>query len=165
MRSCGTNNFEAVPNQRSVSLTAGTYRVGTEAPAGYYRTSDFYSVDDQDGRTIENGNTLDDDGHLAAIVKPSAFTVEFDGAAVRVDSATPVVNPIGQTEGTFFVGLDLQPGTYRAVPVGQAGALIQAIASNGFPLEQDVSSDGVASIIVPPEAVTIRFIGRLERVG
>ena len=51
------------------------------------------------------------------------------------------------------------------LPVGPGGALIQAIAGNGFFLEQDVSSDGAASIIVPPEAVTIRFVGRLERVG
>ena len=87
-----------------------------EFPPGLYRVSGYWALLDETQDIIEN-DLIDDDqpGYtLLNVPESGAAFVEISGTAVPVE-ALPVFDPLaeGVTQGTYIVGTDIQPGTYR----------------------------------------------------
>lgn len=138
----------------------GTYLVGTEIPPGVYRTNDYWSVNSADGEIIDND--LIRSGTTIAVIPEGAATVKFSGEALAIaDSA--VYDPIveGFTEGTYVVGVDIQPGQYR---VSGSSAYAARLDGNLEIIDNDLA-DGSVILMVDPSDAYFKFSGTLEKIG
>lgn len=138
----------------------GTFLVGTEIPPGVYRTNDYWSVNSADGEIIDND--LIRSGTTIAVIPEGAATVKFSGEAMAIaDSA--VYDPIveGFTEGTYVVGVDIQPGQYR---VSGSSAYAARLDGNLEIIDNDLS-DGSVILMVDPSDAYFKFSGTLEKIG
>lgn len=138
----------------------GTYLVGTEIAPGVYRTNGYWSVNSADGEIIDND--LIRSGTTIAVIPEGAATVKFSGEALAIaDSA--VYDPIveGFTEGTYVVGVDIQPGQYR---VSGSNAYAARLDGNLEIIDNDLA-DGSVILMVDPSDAYFKFSGTLEKIG
>lgn len=159
-RSCGENRYE--PGGKALTLPAGTYRVGTDVPHGWYRTNNGYELNRSDGGQV--GYRGIDDGPTIAAVFAHGDTVTFNTPATRLDTSNPI-SIAGRSKGRAAVGLDLEPGRYRlrvdpAIGFGTATRLDgrgQSIGGIAIATEPGV-------IDIPAETVFVEWQGFLERI-
>lgn len=114
------------PVDQHPHFTDGTYKVGTDIQPGTYRTrtaspgcyyarlADFTGGVDS---ILANGNT-DAPEVVTILPTDTGFTSERCGTWTQ-DLSAITASQTTFTDGTYFVGTDIQPGTYRSS--GQTG--------------------------------------------
>lgn len=151
------------PGSAAPVIAPGTYRVGSEVPPGVYRVSRYWATLDQN-RDILDNDVVGQNGVLLAVVPESATYVQFSGEALALRDR-PVVDPLveGYTGGTYLVGNDIAPGTYRVSRPGDLAYGARLDAGLGI-IDNDLNSGSVI-LIVEPTDYAFTFSGTLERIG
>jgi Ca2+-binding RTX toxin-like protein len=160
--------FFALPDEPpapdpATSFRGGTYIVGQEVPLGFYRTTRYWALKDSAQDIIEN--EFEPDGPTIAIVDNRGAFIEFGERATLITDETTALDPFSYTSGTFLVGLDVMPGTYRASPPpGDDSAYLAAMTADGSIIDNDFAFGSVI-VNVPPNATFMKFRGTLERLN
>ena len=94
-------------------IDSGTYLVPNEIDYGIYRVVGYWARLGSDLDIIANDGVYDNGLGLMVVQQGDSY-IEISGEAVILDEI-PVVSPlaVGYTEGTYVVGIDIQPGRYR----------------------------------------------------
>jgi hypothetical protein len=95
-------------------IESGTWIVPDEVAPGYYRVSGYWASLDDDMEIIENDGVYGEDELTIAYVSKSTAYLEVSGEAVAIEEfpSYPVMD-ILPPGGTYLVGPDIKPGTYR----------------------------------------------------
>ena len=147
----------------SAEISAGTYVVGSEIEPGFYRSSRYWSRLDGDQEIIDN-DLVWGDGWTIVEIQSSDKYIEFSGVAYAL-SDMPVLDPIaeGFTEGTYLVGTDIAPGTYRVKSEGSSSAYGARLACDGDIIDNDLNSGSVILTVKQSDCL-FKFTGTLERI-
>ena len=150
----------------AATIGSGTYVVPGELQFGFYRVAGGWTVRDAGGAALD-ADAVDPTsvGFSLLSVGTDAATVEIDGEAVGLDFV-PVFDPIaeGAVQGTYLVGTDVAPGTYRVTAPDGAAAMRLALAESGeWEIIEELAGADV-TITIEPADFAIRFIGALEPV-
>lgn len=139
----------------------GMYLVGSEIPAGVYRTDGYWARLDDNDEIITNDLILDC-GYNILVVKASDAVIELSGTAVKLQDLAKV-DPIASafTCGTYVVGKDIQPGKYR---VKGDMAYASRLDSNLNIIDNSLSENTVI-ISVDSSDAYFSFTGQLEKIG
>ena len=160
--------YDALPEEDpapdpGTTFRSGTYIVGQEVPLGFYRTTRYWALRDSAQDIIEN--EFEPDGPTIAIVDNRGAFIEFGERATLITDETTALDPFSYTSGTFLVGLDVMPGTYRASPPpGDDSAYLAAMTADGSIIDNDFAYGSVI-VNVPPNATFMKFRGTLERLN
>ncbi|MCP4962723.1 MAG: hypothetical protein GY925_26075 [Actinomycetia bacterium] len=144
-------------------IGAGTYLVGSEVEPGVYRASRYWARLDETGEIIDND--LIGDGFGIVVIQPSDAFIEFTGEAIAVDDF-PAVDPIamGYEGGTYLVGIDIEPGTYRVTATD--GTAYAARLDNTLDIIDNDLNEGSVIIVVQLTDFALSFSGGpLENIG
>jgi hypothetical protein len=106
------STIAAVTTTTVAIINDGTYLVGIEFAPGLYRVGSYWARLDGNGDTIDNDIT--DNCPSIVNVLPTDSQIKISGGAIALDITVPF-DPIAHncTDGTFLVGLDIQPGRYK----------------------------------------------------
>ncbi|PWL20713.1 MAG: hypothetical protein DCO81_03665 [Candidatus Aquiluna sp. XM-24bin5] len=146
----------------SAEISAGTYVVGTEVEPGLYRSSRYWSRLDANQEIIDNDLVWGNGWSLVQIQDSDKF-IEFSGVAYALEDM-PLLDPIaeGFTEGTYLVGVDIQPGTYRVNAEGDSMAYGSRLACDRDILDNDLNSGSVILTVKSSDCM-FEFRGILEK--
>lgn len=146
----------------SAEISAGTYVVGSEIEPGFYRSSRYWSRLDANQDIIDN-DLVWGDGWTLVEIKSSDKYIEFSGVAYALEDM-PVLDPIaeGFTEGSYLVGVDIQPGTYRINAEGDSMAYGSRLACDRDILDNDLNSGSVILTVKSSDCM-FEFRGILEK--
>ena len=146
----------------SAEISAGTYVVGSEIEPGFYRVSRYWSRLDANQDIIDNDLVSGDGWSLVEIMSSDKY-IKFSGVAYALDDM-PVLDPIAErfTEGTYLVGVDIQPGTYRVNAQGSSMAYGARLACNRDILDNELNSGSVILTVKSSDCM-FKFTGILEK--
>lgn len=102
---------------------------------------------------------------LLNVRETDAF-IEISGEAIAVaDFTGGVVSPEanGYTEGTYLVGIDISPGTYRITPATEGDSAYWARLDESGDIIDNGLSEGQLIAIVQPSDWAFSFTGALEQ--
>ena len=143
-------------------ITAGVYEVGTEIVPGTYRFVRYMARLDENLEIIDNALVSQGDGvGLMIVLETDAYAEVSVGAINVLDSNT--LDPIGQgfTDGTYLVGVDIQPGRYRITPVGGSSTYWARLDNTLDIIDNDLS-DGQLIVIVKDLDFALSISGSIE---
>ena len=142
-------------------ISAGTYIVGTEIEPGIYRVVGYWARLDETLDIIDNENS-GDNGIAVLVVQPSDTYIEVSNEAAKLEDF-PVVDPIalGYTEGTYLVGIDIQPGRYRITAIGDRSAYSARLDNTLDTIAND-RNDGSVLLIIQPTDFAVKYSGLIE---
>lgn len=148
----------------SATIGSGTYVVEEELPLGLYRVAGSWMLLDERGAIVaEDAIDAGLPGYTLMSVGFGVPTAEIVGEAVQVEFV-PVFDPLAEsvTQGTYLVGIDLAPGTYRVTdPEGAYAARLGLGEAGEWDVLGEESGESVA-ITVQPADFALRFVGDLE---
>lgn len=142
-------------------LSVGVHVVGNDISPGVYRVSLSWARLDADMDVIDNDLALKGVS-LMTVLDSDAF-VELSGTAVPIEEM-PSIDPIGEglTQGTYLVGADLSPGTYRVVAEPGATAFAARLGPNLEVIEM-MQHDTSVVVVVDDGDFALRYTGSIER--
>jgi len=152
---------------RAATIPSGTYVVPEQMQFGFYRVSGAWVVRDGEGAEVA-ADAVDPDlsGYSLLSVSFGSASVDLDGQAVPLDFI-PAFDPLAEaaTQGTYLVGTDIAPGTYRVTNPGGAVARRLVLADDGgeWVALADESGAETVTITVEPADFALRYSGTLER--
>ena len=152
---------------RAATIPSGRYVVPEQMQFGFYRVSGAWVVRDGDGVEVA-ADAVDPDlsGYSLLSVSFDTASVDLDGRAVPLDFI-PAFDPLAEaaTQGTYLVGTDIAPGTYRVTNPGGAVASRLVLADDGgeWVALADESGAETVTITVEPADFAFRYSGTLER--
>jgi hypothetical protein len=148
-------------NEGTYVINDGTYLVGIEFAPGLYRVGSYWARLDGNGDTIDNDIT--DNCPSIVNVLPTDSQIKISGGAIALDITVPF-DPIAHncTDGTFLVGLDIQPGRYKVTPT-TSGAYWSRLDKNFETIDNDIG-DGQLILIVKATDFAIKISGTLSPV-
>jgi hypothetical protein len=143
-------------------IGSGVYIGGSEFAAGLYRVIGYWARLDSDQEIIDN-DIVYDNGMTLLNVRESDSFIEISGEAIAVadfngGSADPLV--LGWTEGTYLVGIDVQPGQYRITPI-ESIAYFARLDADGEIIDNNLS-EGQLIAQVSASDWAFQFTGTLE---
>lgn len=150
----------------AATIRSGTHAVPDDIPFGLYRVSGAWALLDERGELIA-GDAVDpiQVGLSLMSVGFGVPLVEIEGDAVQVEFV-PVFDPLaeGATQGTYLVGTDLAPGTYRVSSADGASAARLGLGESGeWEVLGEESGPDTVTITVEPADFAFRFSGAIER--
>lgn len=112
--SSGSTSVDSESEIEKNLIPSGTWIVGSEIKPGIYRVAGYYAVLDENNEILNNDGVYSDTALTIAVIKESDSYFEVNGEAILIDHL-PVYDPLANsvTEGTYLVGIDIQPGRYR----------------------------------------------------
>jgi hypothetical protein len=142
-------------------ISAGTYIVGSELPAGTYRVAGYWARLDANQAIIDN-DLVGDNGFTVVNVQPTDAYLKISGDALAIVDSQPI-DPVakGLEEGTYLVGYDIQPGRYRVTKA--EGAYVARLDNKGNIIDNDLN-DGSVLVVVRPTDWALKFSGVIEPV-
>ena len=146
----------------SQEIPSGTYVVGSEIEPGFYRASRYYSRLDQNQEIIAN-DLVTNNGWTVVQVESTDSFIEFSGVAYPLE-ALPVLDPIeeGFTDGSYLVGTDVSPGTYRVSSANGRSAYAARLSCNGDIIDNELN-DGSVILTVQESDCIFSISGTLEK--
>jgi len=143
-------------------LEAGVHAVGTEIAPGIYRVSVHWARLDQNMDVIDNDLTISGVSIMNVLATDSF--IELSGAAMPV-ALLPSLDPIegGFDQGTYLVGADIAPGTYRVRALSTGTAYAARLRSDLSVIEAE-QNDELVIVELTPEDFALRYTGTLEPV-
>ena len=140
----------------------GTYIIPDEVEPGDYRFVGYMARLDEDLEIIDNDIVSDNGLGLMRLLDTDAY-VEISGEATPLEFL-PVIDPIaaGFTEGTYLVGVDIEPGRYRISPV-DGNSYWARLDANQEIIDNDIS-DGATIVIVNEGDWALTYSGEIELV-
>ena len=129
-----------------LTISSGTYIVGSEIQPGMYRVAGYWARLDASMDIIDNDGVYKDGFGMLNVRDTDAY-IEISGAAMPL-SATRALDPSveGFTSGTYLVNWDIQPGRYR-VSGTDGMAYFARLDTNGEIIDNNIS-DGDVIVIV-----------------
>jgi len=111
---------------------------------------------------IDNDGVYNSSGLTYVVVDPSDAYLELSGEAIAIEDF-PVFDPllVGATDGTYLVGVDIQPGRYRVEDPDYAYA---ARLSCDRDIIDNEGNKGNVIIIVKASDCLFTFSGILSRI-
>jgi hypothetical protein len=145
-------------------ITAGTYVVGAEVAPGVYRATSYWARLDSVGDIIDND--LISDGIGLVVIQPTDTFIEFTGEAIAIDDF-PVIDPItaGYEGGTYLVGIDIAPGTYRVTAGPNDSAYAARLDGTLDIIDNDLNTGSVIIVVQASDFALTFNGGPLERVN
>lgn len=153
---------EESDTSQSQEIPSGTYVVGSEIEPGFYRASRYYARLDQNQEIIDN-DLVTNNGWTVVQVESSDVFIEFSGVAYPLE-VMPVLNPIeeGFTDGSYLVGADVSPGTYRVSSANGRSAYAARLGCDGDIIDNDLN-DGSVILTVQDSDCIFSISGNLEK--
>ncbi|MCU1396271.1 MAG: hypothetical protein JWM34_4699 [Ilumatobacteraceae bacterium] len=138
----------------------GVYLVNTEFAPGLYRVGQYWERLAADGSIIDNDITSDCPSLVQVL--PTDDQIKIQGQALPV-SLTQPYDPIANncTDGTFLVGLDIQPGRYKVTPDENGNAYWARINKKFDIIDNDVVQ-GQLIVTIKPGDFAIKIDGTLS---
>jgi len=142
---------------------AGLHAVGTDIEPGLYRVSIAWARLDEERDVIDNDLALR--GVTIMRVFESDAFVELSGDARNLE-LLPTLDPIasGFTQGTYLVGVDVEPGTYRVTAEPGATAFAARLDDALGVIAEEQRPDAVEIELVDTD-FAVRYTGVLEPVS
>ena len=139
----------------------GVYLVPSEVPPGIYRVGRYWAMLDADQEIIDND--LVGDCLTIMVLTDEAVYVEISGEAVAVEHL-PVYDPIASdcTDGTYLVGVDIQPGQYRVTPENAGDTSYWARLDGTLDIIDNDLQEGQTIVNIQPGDFAFTFSGVLE---
>ena len=144
-------------------IDPGTYIVGAEVAPGAYRVAGYWARLDASGDIIDND--LISHGLGLVVIQDGDAFIEFSGEAIAV-AEVPSLDPIlgGFEGGTYLVGPDVAPGTYR-VNATDGMAYAARLDATLDIIDNDLN-EGSVIIVVQASDYALTFNGgTLEKIG
>ena len=142
-----------------LTISSGTYIVGSEIQPGMYRVAGYWARLDASMDIIDNDGVYRDGFGMLNVRDTDAY-IEISGAAMPL-SATRALDPSveGFTGGTYLVNWDIQPGRYRVA--GTDGMAYYArLDANGEIIDNNIS-DGDVIVIVAARDWALSITGTI----
>lgn len=150
------------------SISSGTYVAGAEFAPGLYRASRYWALLDPAQEIIDNDLIDEGTGYSLMNVPPAGVAfVKIDGKAISTNDM-PFYDPIaeGATAGTYLVGFDIQPGTYRVSDPDSAYAARLSLTPEGqLDIIDNDLSEGNVILTIQEGDFAFTYSGTLERIG
>jgi hypothetical protein len=146
-------------------IAEGVYIVGDEIQPGVYRYVGYFARLDDDLEIIDNDLVFGDGLGLMEVYATDTF-VEVGGEAIAV-AEFPAVDPLlaGYTDGTYLVGIDLEPGRYRLTPLEGETGYWARLGEGRDILDNDLGDGQLIAVIKSTDWALEISNGTLERIG
>jgi hypothetical protein len=117
---------------------------------------------DTDQEIIDNDIVYDNGLGLMIVEATDAYS-EISGEAVLADDTGPV-DPIAQgfTEGTYLVGIDIEPGRYRITPTSSDDLAYWSRLDSSMDIIDNNLSDGQLIVTVKASDWALRYTGEIS---
>ncbi len=155
-----TTTTEPAPTTTELPfIDDGVYIVGSEIQPGVYRVGSYWARLDANQEIIDNDITSG--CPTIMVVQPTDAFVKITGQAISVD-AVPSFDPTlaNCTQGTYLVGPDIQPGTYKVLP--EDGNAYWARLDGALQTIDNDIGDGQLIVIVKKSDFALKVSGTLQ---
>ena len=138
----------------------GTFLVGKDIEAGTYQTDGvgdmcYADTTDANGRII---NQTVQHGRVTFVIDPAAKLFKTTGCGTWEKADLSTANdPSTFDDGSYLVGVDVQPGTYQTKGVGDL-CYADTESETGEILDQEVQY-GTVTFVIHPDAYTFESSG------
>lgn len=147
------------PPAQAAEYGDGTYRIGSDMPAGTYRSSAksnlcYWARLSGFGGGLENiiGNGNRSPEIVAIAASDAGFETRGCGDWTPVETTYPAAPAASFTDGTFVVGKDIAPSTYRADGGAATSATGRACRTFRRPARRGVIANGNSPTVVTIKA-------------
>lgn len=142
------------------AIESGTYLVPSEIKHGVYRVIGYWARLDSSLGIIDNAGVYDNGIGLMVVQRGDTY-IELSGEAVAIEEfprAAPIA--LGYTEGTYLVGVDIQPGRYRVSDPNYAYA---ARLDRTLDIISNEGNSGSVIIVVSSTDYALTYSGTITR--
>ena len=140
-------------------LGSGTYLVPDEIDYGVYRVVGYWARLDSNFDIIDNDGVYDNGIGLMVVQQGNTY-VEVSGEATPL-ADFPAASPLalGFTEGTYLVGVDIEPGRYRISDPDYAYA---ARLDRSLDIIENTGNGGNVIVEIHPTDYAFTFTGTID---